>query len=208
MEVWAIIVAAGSGTRFGRLKQLDPLGSKRVLDWAIDAMDCPGRSIVVVPADQIERVGLPDQIVVAGGSSRSASVRAGLAALPDSATHVLVHDGARPLTPGAVVRRVAEALQGADGVIPVVPVTDTLRRRDGTTVDREDLVAVQTPQGFSVAALAKAHASLPEATDDAALVADVGGVVVHVAGDEVNLKITVPADLVVAAAFLGQGISA
>lgn len=205
MEVWAIIVAAGSGTRFGRLKQLDPLGSKRVLDWAIDAMDCPGRSVVVVPADQVGHVGLPDQIVVAGGASRSASVREGLAALPDSATHVLVHDGARPLTPRAVVQRVTEALQDADGAIPVVPVTDTLRRRNGATVDREDLVAVQTPQGFSVTALASAHTSLPDATDDAALVAEAGGVVVHVAGDEANLKITVPADLVVAAALLGRG---
>ncbi len=202
MEVWAIVVAAGSGTRFGRLKQLDPLGSKRVLDWSVEAMPSPQQTIIVVPADQIETINLPSQTVVAGGATRSASVRAGLAALPSSASHVLIHDGARPLVSAEVIARVVEAMKTADGVIPVIPVTDTLRRHDGSPVDRSELVAVQTPQGFSVSILQAAHANGGDATDDARLVTAVGGVVVHVEGDPTNIKVTVPSDLKVAGALL------
>lgn len=202
MEVWAIVVAAGSGTRFGRLKQLDLLGSKRVLDWSVGAMPSPQQTILVVPADQIETINLPNQKVVAGGATRSASVRVGLAALPTSATHVLIHDGARPLVSRAVIARVVEAMKTADGVIPVVPVTDTLRRHDGSPVERSELVAVQTPQGFSVPILQAAHASGDDATDDAGLVTAAGGVIVHVEGDPTNIKITVPSDLRIAEALL------
>ncbi len=202
MEVWAIVVAAGSGTRFGRLKQLDPLGPKRVLDWSVEAMPSPQRTIIVVPADQIETIKLPSHTVVCGGATRSASVRAGLAALPASATHVLIHDGARPLVSPAVVERVVEALKIADGAIPVIPVTDTLRRHDGSPVDRSELVAVQTPQGFLVSILLAAHTSGDDATDDAGLVTAAGGVVVHVDGDPRNIKVTVPSDLKVAEALL------
>ncbi len=204
MEVWAIVVAAGSGTRFGRLKQLDPLGPKRVLDWSVDAMPSPQRTIIVVPADQIETINLPDHTVVAGGATRSASVRAGLAALPSSASHVLIHDGARPLVSPAVIARVVQAMKTADGVIPVIPVTDTLRHHDGSPVDRSELVAVQTPQGFSVSILQTAHASGNDATDDAGLVTAAGGVVVHVEGDPANIKVTVPSDLLVAEALLRE----
>ncbi len=204
MEVWAIVVAAGSGSRFGRLKQLDALGSKRVLDWSIKAVACPGRTIVVVPAEQVETINLPECLVAAGGVTRSASVRAGLSMLPASASHVLVHDGARPLVAPAVVERVTEAMKTADGVIPVVPITDTLRRRDGSAVDRSNLVAVQTPQGFSVPVLVAAHAAGDDASDDAGLVTASGGRVVHVEGDPTNLKITVPIDLKIAEALLDE----
>lgn len=202
MEVWAIVVAAGSGTRFGELKQLAPLGSRRVLDWAVSALDCAQRTVVVVPAQHLASIEVPGCRVVAGGATRSESVRAGLAALDDSATHVLVHDGARPLVSASVVGRVVDALQTADGAIPVIPVTDTLRRHDGTTVNRSELVAVQTPQGFSVPMLHAAHAQSAEATDDAGLVTAIGGAVVHVEGDPMNFKITVPADLKVAEVLL------
>lgn len=204
MEIWAIVVAAGSGSRFGGLKQLDQLGSRRVLDWSIEAMDCPNRTIVVVPTDEIEGINLPEHQVVAGGATRSASVRAGLDQLPTSASHVLVHDGARPLVSPLVVKRVIEALKTADGVIPVVPVTDTLRRHDGAAVDRSELVAVQTPQGFSVEALNAAHEKGGDATDDAGMVTASGGMVVHVEGDPRNLKITVSTDLRIAEALLNE----
>lgn len=198
MEVWAIVVAAGSGTRFGRLKQLDPLGERRVLDWAIEGLGCRGRTVVVLPSEHLAVEGLKECVVVAGGASRSDSVRAGLAAIPGTATHVLVHDGARPLVSSAIVDRVIQALDSAEGAIPVVAVTDTLRDHDGNTVDRSQLVAVQTPQGFRVPALRQAHAGAAEATDDAGLVTAQGGTVVHVAGDPTNLKITVPSDLSIA----------
>ena len=204
MELWAIVVAAGSGTRFGGLKQLDPLGSKRVLDWSIEAMKCPDRTVVVVPGEHVGSLGLEQFVVVAGGATRSESVRAGLDALPASATHVVVHDGARPLVSTSVLARVVSGLAEADGAIPVVPVTDTLRRHDGSPVNRDDFVAVQTPQGFAVPVLRAGHASGDNATDDAGLVSRVGGSIVHVEGDPENLKITVPADLRLAEAILSE----
>ncbi len=200
-EVWAIVVAGGSGARYGRLKQLDALAGRRVLDWSIDAMGLPGRTVVVLPADQVGEVAV-DAVVVAGGSTRSASVRAGLSAVGPNATHVLVHDAARPLVTPEVVAAVIDGLAAADGAIPVVPVTDTLRRVDGEPVDRSDLVAVQTPQGFGVEILRRSHASGEDATDDATLVTALGGSVVHVDGDATNIKITVPTDRLVAEVIL------
>lgn len=141
--------------------------------------------------------------VVAGGPTRQASVAAGLAALPGGIERVLVHDVARPFVPGSVIDAVLAALTaGADAVVPVVPIHDTVRRvsADGTlsgVVDRSTLVAVQTPQGFRCAALAAAHHEAGErvATDDAALIEAMGGTVVAVPGDERAFKITTPLDL-------------
>jgi 2-C-methyl-D-erythritol 4-phosphate cytidylyltransferase len=204
MQVWAVVVAGGSGSRFGGPKQLEPLGGARVIDHAVAALapHVTG-TVVVVPPALVEVGDLPGDVVVAGGASRSASVRAGLAAVPADADWVLVHDGARPLVARAVIERVLAALAaGADGAIPVVPVTDSLRTTDGRPVDREVFVAVQTPQGFRAGVLREAHAAGDDASDDATLVDRVGGHVVHVAGDPGNLKITVPADLALAEVLL------
>ncbi len=205
MELWSVVVAGGSGSRFGGLKQLEPLFGRRVLDWSVDAVgDSVGSRgvVVVVPQSEAGRSDLPGDILVAGGETRSESVRCGLQALPPSATHVLVHDGARPLAGASMVGRVINALRTADAVVPVVPITDTLRSVTGGSVDRAEFVAVQTPQGFAVATLALAHAAGGKATDDAALVDATGGSVVHVAGDPRNIKITEPADLLLAEALL------
>lgn len=204
MKLWALVVAGGSGTRFGGPKQLAALGSLRVIDHSVAAVAPAVEGVVVVG----EAAGLPGRtIVVPGGPSRSASVRAGLAVLPDDATHVLVHDAARPLASAAVVDRVVRALAaGAAGAVPVVPVVDTLRTVEGEPVDRSGFVAVQTPQGFRLDDLRAAHAAEPDATDDATLVSRRGGEVVHTEGDPANLKITVPHDLVVAAALLEGGL--
>lgn len=206
---WSIVVAGGSGNRYGGLKQFDPLAGRRVIDWSIDAMGTPGRTVVVVPADAVDELAptFSDAVaaVVAGGASRSASVRAGLAAIGADATTVLVHDAARPLASPEVVGRVVDAVvAGAAGAIPVVAVTDTIRRHDGSAVDRSELVAVQTPQGFAVEVLRAAHAGEDDATDDATLVAAAGGSVVHTEGDPSNFKITVPDDLAQAEAVLAQ----
>ena len=211
-EVWAIVVAAGSGRRFGGPKQFEVLEGQRIVDRSVAVLRAHCDGVVVVLAAEV--IGTADGVVpgadavVAGGDSRSASVRAGLAALPAAAAIVLVHDAARPLCPGAVVARVVdEVAAGAAAVVPVVPVTDTVRTVDGEVLDRDRLRAVQTPQGFRRAALDAAHAADAVATDDAGLMELVGEQVVTVDGDPVNLKVTGPADLVVAAALLRSGIA-
>jgi 2-C-methyl-D-erythritol 4-phosphate cytidylyltransferase len=199
MSVWAILVAAGSGTRFGALKQLRPLGDRRVVDRALDPARraCDG-VVVAVPAGS--EWDLPGVTVVAGGATRSASVRRALAAVPDDAEIVVVHDAARPLASDALFAAVIDAVRaGADGAVPGLPVVDTVKRvADGVvseTVPREDLVTVQTPQAFRSAILRAAHRCEPEGTDDAAVVEATGGRVVVVPGERTNIKITEPEDL-------------
>ncbi len=206
MNVCGIVVAGGSGVRYGRRKQLDLLQGRRVLDWSVDCLRSTCRSIVVVvPPDLVDSVDLGTSVlVVAGGETRSDSVRAGLEAVAPDTTHVLVHDAARPLASHTLVRRVVDALEeGAVGVVPVVPVTDSLRTVYGRPIDRSELVAVQTPQGFGVDALRRAHASVAIATDDASLLADLGLDVIHVDGEPSNIKITAPQDLAIATALVG-----
>ena len=208
VPVWTIVVAAGSGSRFGRVKQYEPLGDKRVLDWALQAAQAVSEGVVlVVPPESAGRREAGVDAVVPGGSTRSASVRAGLAAVPGEADVILVHDAARPLAPVALFEAVVAAVQGgADCAIPGVAVSNTVKRVSGThvveTVDRADLVEVQTPQGFSAAALRAAHAEEPDATDDAGLIEAAGGSVVVVPGEPSNLKLTHPHDLLVARALL------
>jgi len=151
--------------------------------------------LVVHPDRSTDREPMVDA-VVGGGDTRSASVRAGLAAVPDDADIVLVHDAARPLASARLWERVLAAVQaGNDAVVPAVPVVDTLREVDGTTVDRTAYVAVQTPQGFRAAVLRRAHEGAPEGTDDASLVEAIGGKVLVVDGEPENRKITTAADL-------------
>jgi 2-C-methyl-D-erythritol 4-phosphate cytidylyltransferase len=202
--VWVIVVAAGSGSRFGGPKQYERLGGRRVLDWSIEAARTVADGIVVVVApEHAGETELGVDAVVAGGATRSGSVRAGLAAVPAEADVVVVHDGARPLAGGALFRTVVAAVRdGAAAALPAVAVVDSLRHRSGGAVDRADLVAVQTPQAFAAATLRAAHDGEPEATDDASLVESAGGKVVVVDGSPANVKITHPADLVVAEAML------
>ena len=206
-DVWAVVVAAGSGQRFGGAKQFAVLEGERVLDRSVAACRTVcGGGVVVLSADVL---GTPDaevpgaDVVVAGGASRSESVRRGLAAVTDSAELVLVHDAARPLVDPAVCARVVAALRaGARAVVPAVPVTDTVRTVAGEVLDRNQLRAVQTPQGFRRDALVAAHATEADATDDAGLMELLGESVAMVDGDPGNLKITGPDDLAVAAALL------
>ncbi len=206
MVVWGIVVAAGTGTRFGGPKQFEALGGRRVLDWSVDAARtvCDGVVVVLPPgvgADAAADVSVP------GGATRSASVRAGLAAVPATAEVIVVHDAARPLAAVELFQAVVAAVvAGADAAIPGVALSDTVKRvRDGRvveTLDRSALVAVQTPQAFGAEALRAAHRRGGEATDDAALVETAGGKVVVVPGDPGNLKLTRPADLALARAAL------
>ncbi len=195
-QIWTIVVGGGSGSRFGTPKQYEALGDVRVIDRSIAiAREASDGVVVVVPPEDAEREG-----AIAGGSSRSDSVRAGLAAVPDEATIVCVHDAARPLASSELYRRAITAvIDGADAAIPGVAVADTIKVvADGVVVstpDRASLVAVQTPQAFRAAALRAAHERGGDATDDAGLVEADGGLVVVVDGEVANRKITVPDDL-------------
>ena len=219
--VWAIVVAAGTGARFGGAKQFEQLRGRRVVDWSIAASRAAADGVVVVvPADRVGDPTLAEGpsgplsgkpgpsgplsgkpvVVVAGGASRSGSVRAGLAVVPAEAGIVVVHDAARPFATLALFEAVVAAVRaGAAGAVPGVALSDTVKRvqegRVVATLDRAGLVAVQTPQAFAAAALRKAHAAAGEATDDAALVESTGGRVMVVDGDPVNTKITYRQDL-------------
>jgi 2-C-methyl-D-erythritol 4-phosphate cytidylyltransferase len=199
----------------GVVKALRELAGSPLLLHAVRgvrAVPAVGPVVVVAPVglvnDLTVLLSAYDVLVVAGGEQRQDSVRLGLAALPAAVDSVLVHDAARALTPPAVFDAVIAALRaGAEAVVPVLAVADTVKRVDGdrvlATVDRSDLRAVQTPQGFSRAVLEAAHAqSGPAATDDAALVERMGRTVLTVPGSEEAFKVTRPFDLLVAEAVL------
>ena len=221
MSTAAIVPAAGEGVRLGAEgpKALVPLAGEPLVVHALRALrasEVVDRVVVVGPPPALDELtaALPgDWIdwarVVAGGAVRQASVAAGLETLSDGHELVLVHDAARALVPPGVVIRVVDALlAGAPAVIPVVPMSDTVKRvsegRVLETVDRTSLYAVQTPQGFRRDVLVAAHASTTEseATDDAGLVERSGGEVCVVDGDAEAFKITRPVDLALAEAVL------
>ncbi|WFE22280.1 2-C-methyl-D-erythritol 4-phosphate cytidylyltransferase [Solwaraspora sp. WMMD937] len=217
-DVAVLVPAAGSGVRLGpgAPKALRPLGGVPLLVHAVRRLAAASSVAVIVvaaPPTDVAAVrdllapataGLP-LIVVPGGAHRQASVAAALAAVPAGPRIVLVHDAARALTPPDLVDSVAAAVRaGADAVIPVLPVLDTIKSVDAdetvlATVDRSTLRAVQTPQGFRRDVLAAAHADAVDPhTDDAGLVEKLGVPVLCVPGSERALKITRPFDLVIA----------
>ncbi|KQW06357.1 2-C-methyl-D-erythritol 2,4-cyclodiphosphate synthase [Leifsonia sp. Root4] len=226
VDVAVIVVAAGSGTRLGHAepKAFVPLGGKSMLAHALDgvfAMREAVQLIVVAPDAELERaraivaasagaaVGYTS--VVVGGASRQLSVAAGLAAVAPGVGVVLVHDAARALTPSAQFEAVIAAVRSSrTGVIPALPVVDTIKRVDADglvreTVERSELAAVQTPQGFVRSELDEAYAD-PSAdfTDDAALLQSFGHSVGTVAGDERAFKITTAWDLARAERLLAE----
>jgi 2-C-methyl-D-erythritol 4-phosphate cytidylyltransferase len=201
---WTVVVAGGSGARFGSAKQFELVGAERVIDRACDVARRSTDGIVVVlpsDADATQWRGEHGDDAVVGGATRSDSVRSGLAAVPATAEIVCVHDAARPLASAELFARVVAAVRGgADGAVPAVAVTDTIKVVDQhgnvvATPDRSTLVAVQTPQAFRVEALRAAHAAGVDDTDDAAAVERHGGRVVTVPGEPWNRKITERDDL-------------
>jgi 2-C-methyl-D-erythritol 4-phosphate cytidylyltransferase len=218
MTTAAIVAAAGRGERLGAgvAKAVVRVRGRTLLEHAVAAVQAGGAVDVVVvtaPAESVAAFAelVPAAQVVAGGASRQESVRLALAVLPPEVDVVLVHDAARALVPPDVVRRVLAALDaGADAVVPVLPLADTVKEVDDEravvrTIDRSSLRAVQTPQGFRRDVLERAHASgLSAATDDAALVEAIGGGVMTVDGSPEALKVTTPFDLIVAEAILDR----
>lgn len=209
--VWCVIVAGGSGRRFGGLKQLVSLGGRTVLARAVEAarQTCDG-VVVVVPAELVDHedvVAVGADVVVPGGDTRAESARSGLAEVPASAEVILVHDAARPLASAELFGRVVESVRsGAEAVVPVLEVVDTIRTTEGETIDRSRLRAMQTPQGFPAGLLRRAHDAAAgedrEWTDDAEMAAAVGASILLLQGEPTNLKITDPRDLLVAEALL------
>ncbi|MEW1752089.1 2-C-methyl-D-erythritol 4-phosphate cytidylyltransferase [Streptomyces angustmyceticus] len=229
----AVIPAAGRGVRLGpgTPKALRALGGTPMLVHAVRAMAASravSLIVVVAPPDGAAEVSrllhehpLPERTdleVVPGGQTRQESVRLGLAALPDTIDVVLVHDAARPLVPVETVDAVVAAVRGgAPAVVPALPLADTVKQVDPQplgspepvvgTPERALLRAVQTPQGFDLATLRKAHDTVVEgegATDDAGLVERLGSPVVVVPGHEEAFKVTRPLDLVLAEAVLAR----
>ena len=221
MSVWALLVAAGTGTRLGeeRPKAFVGLGELPLLAEPLRRLDESGwidAIVVAVPHDWEEpAILLAEELsatkvvaVVTGGPTRAESVRHALAEVPDDALVVLVHDAARPLVSDGVVERVLAPLsEGWDGVVPALPLTDTVKTVEGEavsgTLSREQLIAVQTPQAFLAAKLREAYAGdLDGATDCSSLVEACGGRVKWVEGDPRLLKVTTKADLELVASWL------
>ena len=211
---WSIVLAAGSGSRFGGNKQLTMLGHQRVVEWSVEAarVCCHGVILVINPENVEDVANLDVDFVVPGGSSRGESVRNGLKALPEAATVVVIHDAARPGAPAKLFRSVIDAVEaGADGAVPGLAVPDTLKQvQHGprgkeviSTLDRDTIMAIQTPQAFDRKMLEAAHADTEEATDDAALIEAIGGFVEVVPGDAKAIKITEHTDLAIAAELMG-----
>jgi 2-C-methyl-D-erythritol 4-phosphate cytidylyltransferase len=213
-RVWSIVVAGGSGQRFGEMKQFSTLSGRPVVEWAVEACRPVSAGVVlVVPVklwESTKQNARGADVVVVGGASRAESVRCGLEAVPTEAEVIVVHDAARPLAPPSLFADVLEPLdeEGVVGVVPGLAPSDTIKVVDGnmdvtSTLDRASLVAVQTPQAFRADVLRAAHAraaNSPDAvaTDDAMLVEALGGRVRVVPGHPGNLKITTPDDLATA----------
>ena len=221
MSVWAILVAAGRGERLGsdQPKAFAKLGELPLLAEPLrrlDDSDWVDAVVVVAPPGWEEpAILLAEELgagkvraCVSGGETRAASVRAGLAEVPEDAAVVLVHDAARPLLSDEVIERVLTPLaEGWDGVVPGLPVSDTVKRvgSDGDVVEtiaRDGLWTVQTPQAFPADVIRRAVAGFGDATDCAGLVEASGGRVKVVPGDPLLLKVTTADDLARVAALL------
>ncbi|MGI8840652.1 MAG: bifunctional 2-C-methyl-D-erythritol 4-phosphate cytidylyltransferase/2-C-methyl-D-erythritol 2,4-cyclodiphosphate synthase [Caulobacteraceae bacterium] len=221
MEFCAVIVAAGTGERAGPggPKQWRPLAGKPVARWSMEALLAAGarRVVAVIPAGDEARAaaafaGLDRWLATAGGATRAQSTLAGLRALPaDAGDIVLIHDAARPFLAARHMAALIEALAGADGALPALPMADTLKRRDAasgavTTASRASLWRAQTPQAFRRAVLSAAYDAWPPdetPTDDAAVVERAGGRVALTAGDPMLMKLTYPEDFAMAERLAG-----
>lgn len=214
MNIAAILVAAGRGTRAGggTPKQWRALAGARVFDHALKALaDHPRIAHVLAVIHPDDAGELPAGLAhVHGGATRAASVKAGLAALEGKGyTHVLIHDAARATLPRAVIDGVLGALEAAPAAAPALPVTDALWRGSAAKVtgltDREGLFRAQTPQGFALPALLAAYAEATgDEADDVAIARNAGLDVVITEGHEDNLKITSAEDFARAARILSE----
>jgi 2-C-methyl-D-erythritol 4-phosphate cytidylyltransferase len=223
LSVWAVVAAAGRGERLGsdRPKAFARLGGRPLLAESLERLessDWIDRIVIAAPPEWEEPCILVAEEIAAtkvssavtGGEARSESVRLALQDVPEEAAAVLVHDAARPLLPQAVIERVLTPLsEGWDGVVPALPVSDTVKRLDGEriveTLPRSELVAVQTPQAFVAPILRDAlGGDVAGASDCASLVEAKGGRVKAVEGDRRLLKVTDADDLALVETWLAD----
>lgn len=222
MRVFALVAAAGKGTRLGAdlPKAYVPLRGRTLVERSVTAIETAevADEIFVIVHPDMEAYARRvlrghDVTFVHGGAERFDSVAQGLKAIPDADGAVLIHDAARALTPPGLFARVTRAvLEGNDAVIPTVPVVDTIKVVEDSVVidtpDRSSLRAVQTPQGFDLAALRAANeeffAHPFDATDDASIMEHAGHTVTTVTGDPMAFKITTPIDLLLAEHIVGE----
>ena len=223
---YAIVLAGGSGSRMGaqRNKVLLELAGKPVIVRAVEAFTNLVDGVILISREE----DIPDMraataaahlpvTIVAGGDSRQSSVWNGLCALPESCTHVLIHDGARCLVDEGTIRRCMASVENHGTGVAAIPAIDTIKQVDAdeivtATPDRSQLRAVQTPQGFTVELIRRAHMSAQQAgflgTDDASLVERLGHPVRLTEGNRRNIKLTTPEDLIMAETFLGRNFPA
>ena len=223
MSTWAVLAAGGRGERLdaGRPKAFARLGGRPLLAESLERLEASGwvDAIVLVAPEEWEEpaILLSEELgcgkvssCVTGGPTRAESVRLGVAEVPDDAAAILVHDAARPLLSDDVVERVVSALgEGWDGAVPGLPVPDTVKRVEGDrvveTLDRRELVAVQTPQAFVASVLREALAGqIAGASDCASLVEARGGRIKVVEGDRWLLKVTSEEDLALVESWLSS----
>ena len=195
MTVWAVLLAAGSGRRLGTAKQFLDVGGQRAVDRVVRTARRVVDGAVLVLPDGVGWDGPAVDAVAVGGSSRSQSVRAGLALVPAQADIVVIHDAAHPLVSEDLLRSVIAGVDGiVDGAVCVLPMTQVVHHvEDGIVVEvlpKQRQVLAQSPAAFRADVLRQAHADHPEAVEDVELVVSRGGRVAVVAGDPLNLHVT------------------
>lgn len=200
--VWAIVLAAGSGSRFGRRKQFERIGGRRLVDCVVNNAtgSCDHVALVLPPGHVWNGPGV-DRLA-AGGRHRSTSVRAGLALLPADTEIVVIADAAHPLASQSLYRALIDKVRcGADGAVPGLPPLEIIQRvrhaRVTETVPKDDLVMTQTPQAFRFDLLQTAHRDLPETVDDSSLLVELGHQIQVIPGEPWNLHVSTPAELTV-----------
>lgn len=206
--IWGIVLAAGTGLRFGGRKQFLHIGESRLVDLSVRTTASACEGLVLVLPKGCAWEGEPVTAVVEGGDTRLDSARRGLAAVPSSAKIVVIHDAAHPLASERLIMSLIKAVQesGIDAALPVIPTKDTVMRMQQMevveTIAREGLVAVQTPQAFKADVLRAAHRRGGEASDDGMLVQQLGGRIRTVAGEPSNIHVATSDDLAIAARLL------
>ena len=201
--VWGVVLAAGRGRRFGASKQFADLNGERLIDRAVSALsEACDRTLVVIPGDDPGEPwqGLAADLLVTGGRTRAASVRAALARLPEEAGIVVLHGAAHPLASSDLAHRVVAAVRsGAHGAVPgTLPADYVHRVRDGYVVEdvgRDDLITVQSPCAYRVEALREAYAGGSTAVEDSQLLVRLGMRVAVVPGERHNLHVVTMDDL-------------
>jgi 2-C-methyl-D-erythritol 4-phosphate cytidylyltransferase len=213
-ESWAIVLAAGGGTRFGGPKQFADLAGRPMLEHTVRTASAACDGIVaVLPAALLDRWTAPaGVVVVAGGATRAQSVRAGLAAVPAQVAVIVVTDAAHPLATAALYRRVVDTiLGGADAAVPGLPLSEVVKEitisetatagtvvSAGRSLPRETHRLIQMPHAFAASRLRDAHAGAAEAVEDSEMVAAAGARVIVVEGEPANIHVTTPEDLALA----------